>query len=151
MAGNLIVHKTARRDFEIVEEFEAGMELQGGEVKALRKGHGVLTGAHVIARGGEVFVVGMQIPPYQPSNSDPSYDPLRTRKLLLTKQEIETLAGLESRRGFTVIPLHVFVKGRKIKMKIAAARGKKKFDKREDLKKRDDKRAMARAMKGNEK
>lgn len=148
---NLVEHKTARRDFEIIEEFDAGIELLGNEVKSLRKGQGVLTGAHVVPRGGEVYVVGMQIPPYQPTNTDPAYDPSRTRRLLLTKKEIETLTGLESRKGYTVVPLHVYVKGKKIKLKVAVARGKKKYDKREDLKKRDDTRMMQRVFKQRDK
>jgi len=143
----LIEHKTARRDFEILEEFEAGLELFGTEVKSLRAGHGTLTGSHVIVRGGEVYLVGMQIPPWQVINAGKDYDPTRTRRLLLTKKEIASMSGLTFRKGATIIPLTIFTKGRKLKIAVAVAKGKKKFDKREDIKKREDRRSMDRALK----
>ena len=146
----LLKHKTAGRDYEIIERFEAGIELLGTEVKSLRASHGVLAGAHVIVRGGEVYVLGMQVPAWQASNAPGDYDPARTRRLLLTKQEIAALSGLGERKGFTLIPLSIYTKGKKIKLEIAVARGKKKYDKREDIKKRDDQRIMMREIKRNE-
>ena len=151
----LLTHKTAGRDYEMLERFEAGIELLGTEVKSLRAGHGILTGAHVIVRpstslragGGEVYVVGMQVPPWQIVNAGADYDSQRTRRLLLTHTEIATLSGLEARKGLTVIPLSVFTKGRKIKLGIAVVKSKKKYDKREDIKKREDERAMRRVGK----
>ena len=143
----LIENKKARFDYEILETLDAGLELFGHEVKSLRKGQGKLEGAHGIVRGGEVYIVGMHIPPYQPSNTPDSYDPMRTRKLLLTKKEIATLAGLEGQKGLTIVPLSVYNKGRNLKLSLGVARGKKKFDKRAVLKKRDTMREIERTLK----
>ena len=144
---SLIENKKARLNYEILEEFEAGIQLLGHEVKSLRGGHGKLDGSHVIVRGGEAFVVGMSIPPYQPSNMPTEYDPERSRKLLLTKKEIETLAEIEGQKGLTIVPLSVYNKGDSLKLRIASARGRKAFDKRAVLKKRDTEREMRRTLK----
>jgi SsrA-binding protein len=144
---NYLFHKTALRDYEIIDRYEAGIELLGTEVKSIRAGHGVLAGAHIIIRDGEAYVVGMQVPPYQPKNVVSGYAPDRTRKLLLTKSEIATLAGSGKRAGYTLIPLSVFPKGKKIKLEIGVGKGKKKFDKREDIKKREDARSVRRISK----
>ena len=141
---NLIEHKKARFDYDILETLEAGMELLGFEVKSLRAHHGALDGAHVIVRGGEVYVVGMTIPPYQAANTPSSYEPTHTRRLLLTKKEIATLATYEGQKGLTIVPIAVYNKGRHLKVEIATVRGKKKFDKRETLKKRDTERQVRR-------
>ena len=146
--ADLVTHKKARLEYEILEEYEAGIELLGFEVKALRKGQGKLEGAHILVRGGEVFVVGMSIPPYQMKNTPETYDPERTRKLLLTKKEIGELAGSERQKGLTIVPISVYNKNRKLKVRVALARGKKQRDKREDLKKKDTKREIERLMKG---
>ncbi len=144
---SLIEHKKARLDYELLEEFEAGLELLGHEVKSLRNKHGKLEGAHVIVRGNEAYIVGMQVPAFQPANTDKEYDPERTRKLLLTKKEIRLLGEAESQKGLTIVPISVYNKGRNLKMKFAIARGKKKFDKRADLKKRDVERDIRRTLK----
>ena len=144
---NLIEHKKARLNYDILEEYEAGMELFGHEVKSLRSKHGRLEGAHVIIRGKEAFVVGMSVPPYQAANTPESYDPERSRKLLLTKKELAALAEYESQKGLTIVPLSVYNKGRNLKMRIAVARGRKKFDKRAVLKERDTKREIDRTLK----
>ncbi|MEK7613039.1 MAG: SsrA-binding protein SmpB [Patescibacteria group bacterium] len=144
---NLIEHKKARLNYEVLEEFEAGIELLGHEVKALRQKLGQLEGAHVIIRGGEAYIVGMHIPPYQAANTPKGYDPDRSRRLLLTKKELAELAGFERQKGLTIVPLWVYNKGSKLKLKIAAARGRKKFDKREVLKRRDTEREMRRTLK----
>ena len=145
---NLTENKKARLNYEILEEFEAGLELLGGEVKSLRAGQGKLEGAHVIVRGGEAYLVGAHIPPYQPANaSNAAYDPARSRKLLLKKGELAELIGYEGQKGLTIVPLRVYNKGRNLKLAIAAARGRKKFDKREVLKKRDTEREMRRTLK----
>ena len=135
MAG-LIENKKVFFNYEILEKFEAGIELLGHEVKSLRKGQGSLEGTHVTVRGGETYLIGMNIPPYQLNNTPSGYDPKRNRRLLLTKQEIATLAGIESKRGLTIVPISVYNKGRKLKITVASVRGKKKFDKRESIKKR---------------
>src|SRR5581483_11478271 len=104
---NLVEHKKARLNYDILEEFEAGLELFGHEVKALRQKLGKLEGSHVVVRNGEAYVVGMSVPPYQPSNTPKEYDPERTRKLLLTKKELASLAGIEGQKGLTIVPLAV--------------------------------------------
>jgi SsrA-binding protein len=146
--ADLIANKKARLNYEALEELEAGIELLGFEVKALRKGQGKLEAGHVIVRGGEAYLVGMDIPPYQMKNTPESYDSGRTRRLLLTAQEIGHLAGSERQKGLTIVPISVYNKGRNLKVRIAIARGKKLHDKREDLKKRTAKRDMDRTMKG---
>lgn len=144
---NLIEHKKVRLDYEILEEFEAGLELLGHEVKSLRSGHGKLEGAHIIVRNGEAFLVGAQIPPYQPSNTPESYDPERTRKLLLTQEEIKKLAQFEGQKGLTIVPVSVYNKSKVLKLRVAVARGRKKYDKRAVLKERDTKREIDRTLK----
>jgi SsrA-binding protein len=144
---SLIEHKKARLDYEILEQYEAGIELLGHEVKSLRAKHGKLEGAHIIVRGGEAYIVGMHIPPYQPANTDPAFDPARSRKLLFTKKELQTLAEYEGQKGLTIVPLSVYNKGRKLKMAVGVARGRKKFDKRAVLKKRDVERDIRRTLK----
>ncbi len=143
----LVEHKKARLNYEILEEYEAGLELLGGEVKSLRGGQGKLEGAHVIVRGGEAYLVGASIPPYQPGNTAESYDAGRTRKLLLTKKEIFDLSKYEGQKGLTIVPLRVYNKGRNLKLALGVARGKKKYDKRATLKERDTKREMDRSLK----
>src|SRR3989338_8109209 len=110
----LIQNKKAYFDYEILEKYEAGIELLGFEVKSLKKGQGSLIGAHITVRGNEVFVINMQIPPYQVSNTPKEYDPLRNRRLLLTKKEIATLAKEEKTKGLTIIPLSVYNKSRRL-------------------------------------
>jgi SsrA-binding protein len=144
---DLIQHKKARLDYEILEEFEAGLELLGHEVKSLRARHGKLEGSHVIIRGGEAYIVGMSVPPYQPANTPSDYDPERSRRLLLTKKELHTLAEADGQKGLTVLPLSVYNKGSKLKMRVAVARGRKKYDKRDVLKKRDATREIERTLK----
>ena len=106
-----------------------------------------LEGAFVVVRGGEVFLINSNIPPYQPNNTSKDYDPLRNKKLLLTKKEIATLAGSEKNKSLTIVPISVYNKGRKIKVEIALVKGKKKHDKRESIKKRDTDREIRREYK----
>jgi len=143
----LIQNKKAKFDYEILETFGAGIELFGLETKALRSKRASLDGSHVTVRGNEAFLINMSIPPYQASNTPADYDPERNRKLLLTGAELARLSGLEGQKGLTIVPLSVYTKGRKIKVEIAVVRGKKKFDKREILKKRDTEREMRRTLK----
>ena len=142
----LIQNKKVRLNYEITETFEAGMELFGFEVKSLRGKQGSLEGAHVIVRGREAFLVGATIPPYQPKNTPPEYDPDRARRLLLNKKEITRLGGFESQKGLTIVPLSVYNKNNKLKVELAVARGKKKHDKRQDLKEKTMKREAQRAI-----
>ncbi len=136
MSESLIYNKKINLDYEILESFEAGIELLGLEVKSLRDNQGSLLGAHITVRGGEVYIIAMNIPPFQIKNTAKEYDPKRNRKLLLKKSEIQNLATLEAKKGLTIVPVSVYSKGKKIKVQIAVVRGKKKFDKREDIKKR---------------
>lgn len=144
---SLIEHKKARLNYEILEEFEAGLELLGTEVKSLRAGQGKLEGSHVVVRGGEAYVVGMHIPPYQPLNTAKEYDPDRSRRLLLSKKELIQLGEYESQKGLTIVPLRVYNKGTNLKLAVAAAKGRKKYDKRAVLKERDTKREIERTLK----
>ena len=143
----LIQNKKAHFNYEILKKIEAGIELFGFEVKSLKKGQGSLEGSHVTVRGNEVFVIGMQIPPYQPANTPKDYDPRRNRRLLLTKKEIKNLEGEEGQKRLTIVPLSVYNKGRKLKIEIAIVRGKKKYDKRETIKKRETERDVRRQFK----
>ena len=140
-------NRKARFNYEILEKYETGIELLGTEVKSVRAGQMSLEGAFVIARGGETFLINANIPPFQPKNAPKDYDPLRNRKLLLTKKEIAELAGSEKNKSLTIVPISVYNKNRKIKAEIALVKGKKKFDKRETLKKRDSDREIRREYK----
>lgn len=140
-------NKKARFDFELLERFEAGIELTGQEVKSLRNGRGSLEGSHVTVRGGEAFLIGATIQPFQTGNTPENYDPMRHRRLLLNKKELSQLASLESQRGLTIVPVSVYNKGKVLKVEIAIARGKKRHDKREVTKSREAKRHIARTLK----
>lgn len=131
----------------MLDRYEAGIELFGFEVKSVRNGRGSIAGSHIIVRGGEVFIVGMRIDPYQPGNTPLGYEPDRTRKLLLLKKEIHSLEESEAKKGLTLIPLSLYNKNGKIKVAFAVARGKKQFDKRETIKKRDADRDISRLLK----
>lgn len=134
---SLITNRKVSLNYEILEKYVAGIELFGYEVKSLRKSHGSLDGARVTIRGGEAFVINMTIPPYQEGNTPKEYTPDRPRKLLLQKSEILDLGNAESTKGLTIVPLSVYNKGSVLKLDIAIVRGKKKYDKRETIKKRD--------------
>lgn len=133
-------------DYEVLERFTAGMELLGMEVKSVRDGKCSLRGAFVAIRGAEAFLVGADIPAYQPKNAPQDYESGRARKLLLTKTELEELRNAEGTKGLTIIPLSVYNKGRFLKLDIAIARGKKKIDKRQAIKKRDVERDLKRSL-----
>ena len=141
-----VENKKAHLEYEFLETFDAGMSLTGFEVKALRTGRASLIGAHVVVRGNEAYLVGATISPYQEKNTPDGYDAERSRRLLLNKKEIETLGVYDGQKGLTIIPVMVY-NGKRLKLKIAVARKKKKFDKREDLKKRDAKRSIERSLK----
>ncbi len=144
---SLITNDRITFDYTLLEEIEAGMELLGTEVKSLRSGQGSLKGARVVARGGEAYLVGATIPAWQVANAPTTYEATRTRRLLLSKRQIAQISSAESQDGLTVVPLKVYNKGRKLKLAIAIARGKKKADKRQDIKKRDVKRDIERTLK----
>lgn len=142
--ANLVDYKKARFNYEILETFEAGIELSGGEVKSLKAGQGSLDGSHVVVRGGEAFAVNTFVPPYQEKNQVAGYEPRRNRRLLLTKKEINRLANLEGGNGLTVVPISIYNKGPLVKVSVAVVRGKKQHDKRESIKKRETDRTIRR-------
>ncbi len=143
---SLVENRKAKFNYEILETFEGGLELLGPEVKSLRAGQASLEGSHLIVRGGEVYLTGATIAPYQPKNQ-PLYDPARNRRVLITKQELKTLIGKEKTQRLTLVPLSVYNKGRFLKLKFALVRGKKQGDKRETIKKRDVERDLRRSLK----
>ena len=139
-------NRKARFDYEILETFTAGLELRGPEVKAVRAGKISLSGAFIVVRGAEVFLQGAKIEPYQPNNLTSEHDSERVKKLLLSKSEILELKRAEKTKGLTIVPIKVYNKGRFLKVDIAVVRGKKKFDKRESIKKRDTERDLNRSL-----
>jgi len=143
----LAENRKARFDYEILEKYETGIELLGTEVKSVRGGRMSLEGSFAIIRGGEAFLINSNIPPYQVANAKEDYDPLRNRKLILTKKEIRELATNEKNKSLTIVPISVYNKGKKIKVEIALVKGKKKHDKRENIKKRETNREINRAIK----
>ena len=143
---SLIENKRALFDYSIIEEMEAGLVLRGYEVKSLRQGRGSLRGARVVARGGEAYLVGASIPAWQVANAPKSYDPERSRKLLLGRKEIAHISSAEGEKGLTIVPIEVYNKGRNLKLRIAIARGKKKEDKRQSIREREEKRRIRRSL-----
>ncbi|OHA92225.1 MAG: SsrA-binding protein [Candidatus Zambryskibacteria bacterium RIFCSPLOWO2_02_FULL_51_21] len=133
-------------DYEVLEKFSAGLELEGNEVKSIRNGKISLAGSFVAVRGGEAYLIGADIPPYQPKNAPQDYDATRARKLLLSKDEIEKLRDAEQTKGLTIVPLSVYNKGRFLKVDVAIAKGKKQFDKRQAIKKRQTERDINRSL-----
>jgi len=142
-----IQNRKAHFNYEVLEKYEGGIELVGNEVKSVRNGRISLEGAFVIVRGGEVFLINANIDPYQPKNTPKDYNPLRNRKILLTKKEIAELGESEKNKSLTIIPISLYNKGRKIKIEIALVKGKKQHDKRETTKKRETERELRREYK----
>ena len=140
-------NKKAAFDYEIIEKYEAGLVLQGHEVKSIKTGQGNLTGSFVVIRGQEPYLIGAKVPPYQPKNTSADYNPEQSRKLLLNKKEIDYLAGKVKERGFSLIPLKIYEQHGRIKLEFGLAKGKKKFDKKEKIKKRDVERDIKREFK----
>ncbi len=138
-------NKTARLHYFIDETYEAGIILVGTEVKSLREGRANLKDSYAMVREGEVFLHELHISPYTHGNRN-NHDPLRVRKLLLHNREIKRLYGKSRERGLSIVPLKLYFKRGKVKVEIGVGHGKKLYDKREELKKRDDRRDMARAM-----
>lgn len=139
-------NKKARHDYFILETIEAGIELSGTEVKSVRQGKVNLTDAYASVNNAEVFIKGMNISPYEQGNIF-NRDPLRERKLLLHKNQIRKLIGQLQQQGYSLIPLSIYLKGSLVKVSIALAKGKKLYDKRDDIAKRDSDRHIDRVMK----
>ncbi len=140
-------NKKAFFDYEIIEKYEAGIVLEGHEVKAVKKGKVSIIGSYVKIMGQEAFLVGAIIQPYQPLNVAKNYDPQRSRKLLLNKKEIDSFIGKTKEKGLTIVPLRVYDKKGRIKLEIGLARAKKKADKREKIRGREEKRKLERVLK----
>lgn len=140
-------NKKAFFDYEIIEKYEAGVVLEGQEVKAVKKGKVSIVGSYVKVMGQEAFLVGAVIQPYQPLNVPKNYDPQRSRKLLLNKKEINFFIGKTNEKSLTIVPLRVYDKKGRIKLEIGLAKSKKKADKREKIKGKEEKRKLERALK----
>ena len=139
-------NRKARHDYFVEETYEAGIELCGTEVKSLRRGGVNLKDSYCEVDGGELFALGVHISPYEQGNIF-NRDPLRPRRLLMHKREIMKLQGLVSRDGYTIVPLSLYFKGSRVKMALGLCRGKKLYDKREDIARKDANREMERKMK----
>ena len=139
-------NRKARHDYFVIEAHEAGIELFGTEVKSLRRGTVNLKDSYCEIDGGELFALGVHISPYTEGNIF-NRDPLRPKKLLMHKREIMKLTGLVSREGYTLVPLSLYFKGSYVKMSLGLCKGKKNYDTREDIAKRDANRDMERVMK----
>ncbi len=144
--NELASNRKALHDFEILNRFEAGLELTGHEAKAIRIGKLNLRGAFIDLRGGEAYLLNAELPPYQEKNAPQDYEPKRARRLLLSKSELEELAQVTETKGLTIVPLAVYNKGRFLKVDVAVARGKRQFDKRESIKKRDTEKELRRSL-----
>ena len=140
-------NRKALFNYAIEERFEAGMVLQGWEVKALREGKVQLTDGYVVIRDGELFLIGCQINPLNTASTHVSPDSVRTKKLLLHKEQIRRLIGKVEQKGHTLVPLNLHWKGGKVKCEIALGKGKAEHDKRDTIKDREGKREVERAMK----
>ena len=141
-------NRKARHDYFVIETYEAGIELFGTEVKSLRRGTVNLKDSYCEIDGGEMFALGVHISPYEQGNIF-NRDPLRPKKLLMHKKEIMKLTGLVSREGYTLVPLSLYFKGSRVKMALGLCKGKKLYDKRDSIAKRDADRDIERAMKNN--
>jgi SsrA-binding protein len=139
-------NRKARHDYHIIDRFEAGMVLTGTEVKSLRQGKANLKDSYARIKKGELFVLQMHISPYSFAYYG-NHDPLRPRKLLLHKYEIRQLYGKLNERGFTLVPLRLYFRDGKVKMELALAKGKLKYDKRETIRRRDEQRDLERQRK----
>jgi SsrA-binding protein len=137
----------ARFDYEILDTYEAGLVLTGNEVKAIRNNKISIKGAYVKIFGNEAYLVGALISPYQANNVPKDYDPQKDRKLLLKKSELKYLIGKSQEKGLTLVPLKVFDTHGMLKLEIGVGRGKKKYDKRETIKKRETERIIRREIK----
>jgi SsrA-binding protein len=147
-AGEKLIaeNRRARHDYHFLEKVEAGLVLQGSEVKSLRQGHAVLQRAYADTRDGELWLVGLHIPPYDQASVAP-HDPDRDRKLLLHRRQIEQLGSKVAERGLTLVPTRLYFKDGRAKVELALARGKEGRDKRRDIAERETKRRLERELK----
>lgn len=142
----LVENRKAKMNYEMEDKLEAGIELFGHEVKSIRAGQMTLDGSYVIIRGGEAFLINSNIPAYQEKNTPKEYNSRRNRKLLLNKKELAHLANLEVGQSLTIVPISLYNLKNKIKVELWIAKGKKKHDKRESIKKRESDREIRRTL-----
>ena len=140
-------NKRSYFDYDILEKIEVGIELLGFEVKAAKSGKIDLSGSYARLKDEQAWLVGASISPYQPNNTPKEYDPGRDRRLLLTKKELKTLSGKHKESGLTIVPLRAYIKGRLVKIELGLARSKKKWDKRDTIKKRESDKEIRRTFK----
>jgi SsrA-binding protein len=151
VAGNareklIVENRRARHEYHFLERVEAGLALQGSEVKSLRQGHATLQRAYADPRDGELWLVGLHIPAYEQASTDP-HDPDRDRKLLLHRRQIDQLSSKVAERGLTLVPTRLYFKDGRAKVELALARGKEVRDKRRDIAERETKRRLERELK----
>lgn len=144
-AGDVATNRRASHKYELVERFECGIELRGSEVKSLREGKSQIGEAYASIEGGEVWLRNAHIPPYDPASIE-NHDPVRPRKLLLHRYEIERLIGRMQRKGFTLVPTRIYFKGSRAKVELALARGKEQRDRRREIRDRDVRREVEREV-----
>ena len=144
---NYATNPKATFDYDIQETLEAGIVLTGGEVKSVKKGHVSLKGSYAKVLSGEAWLVGATISAYQPNNMSKDYDPMRSRKLLLRASELAYITGKAQEQGYTMVPIRLYSRKNKVKLEIGLGRGKKKYDKRATIAKRDTDRDIRRAIK----
>lgn len=141
------INKKAKFDYEILDTFEGGLKLSGPEVKAIKSGHLKLQGAFLHIKGDELWLKNAFIGKYQPAGEQPGYDPYQDRKVLVNKKELKNFIGKSHSQGLTLVPLSVYTRGNLLKLEFALARGKKKYEKRETIKKRDVERQLREKLK----
>src|ERR1041384_3312724 len=144
---NVVTNRKALHDYFLLDRFEAGIVLKGTEVKSLRQGSANLQDGYAVVKDGEVWLIGLHISPFEKGNIN-NHDPKRDRKLLLHKQEIRRMFGKLSQKGLTLVPLRIYFNKKVAKVELAVARGKKDYDKREAIAKRDAERHMRREYAG---
>lgn len=133
----LTLNKRARYDYEFLETFEGGLTLSGAEVKSAKAGHAQLKGAFISIKNSELWLRNAYIAPYKPAGKQPDYDPNQDRKILVHRAQLKRLIGKTQEAGLTIVPISLYTKARLVKLEFALARGKKKYEKRETIKKRD--------------
>ena len=146
-SGDVATNRRARHKFELVERMEAGIELLGTEVKSLRGGKAQMGDSYAVVEDGEVWLRNLHIPPYPPA-AQQNHEPMRTRKLLLHRAEIERLIGKSQQKGLTLIPVRIYFKGPRAKVELALAKGKEGRDRRREIAERDVRREVEREFKG---
>jgi len=146
-SNTIALNRKARFDFQVEEDFETGIALEGWEVKSLRAGRANLKESYVIVKDNQLYLLGAHIAPLPSASTHVQPDPTRTRKLLMHRKEIDRLAGMVQRQGYTLVPLSLYWKNGRAKLKIALAKGKKKHDKRAAIKQREWERDKQRVLK----